>query len=332
LLKRGPNPPPSRHVYYPADLARLVAFGRARGIVVWPEVDFPSHSQGLLASLPEMGCVAPGGGRIYIDPLFAGLWPTMDKLFSGLNEIFPPEYPFHMGGDEVDRNEWATCASVKSWAAARGVAPADTANAVTKWWYAAMYSFLASPPYNRVVFAWEDATDAVDASWANASSGGLVLEQWNGDPGVWPSDTCAVLKANASVLVSGPFHDVIGTGPSYNSNPEQNYADVLNVSCAVTLRVKEQVVGPELMFWDDAADISASDVSLMVMSSVLPVAESGWSPQAVVATGAVNEARYADARCRLARRGMQSHDAYGHVGTFCLTEYDAVLSAWSAAP
>ena len=32
--------------------------------------------------------------------------------------------------------------------------------------------------------------------------------------------------ANASVLISGPFHDVIGTGPSYNSNPEQNYADM----------------------------------------------------------------------------------------------------------
>ena len=83
------------------------------------------------------------------------------------------------------------------------------------------------------------------------------------------------------------------------------------------------------MFWDDAADISASDMVLMLMSSVLPVAESGWSPQEIVAPLVVNPSRYQGMRCRLARRGMQSHDAYGHVGTFCTSEYDAPLMPWS---
>lgn len=83
------------------------------------------------------------------------------------------------------------------------------------------------------------------------------------------------------------------------------------------------------MFWDDAADISASDLILMLMSAVVPVAESGWSQQAVVAPGVVAAGRYGDLRCRLARRGMQSHDAYGHVGTFCVPEYHALLMPWS---
>lgn len=30
------------HVYYPDDLRDLVAFGRARGVIVYPEIDFPS--------------------------------------------------------------------------------------------------------------------------------------------------------------------------------------------------------------------------------------------------------------------------------------------------
>ena len=216
------------HIYYPADLAELVAFGRARGVIVYPEIDFPSHSEGLLQSLPEMGCLsADGTYRMYIDPLFPDLWPTMDKIFSTVNEIFPPEYPFHMGGDEVDRNEWATCPNAIKWAAAHG-ASGDVGNAVTRWWYTTMYNWLRSPPYNRVVMAWEDATDAVNASWAGATTGGLILEQWNGNPGEWNSGTCDIIKAaNASVLISGPFHDVIGTGPSYNSNPEENYADMV---------------------------------------------------------------------------------------------------------
>ena len=92
--------------------------------------------------------------------------------------------------------------------------------------------------------AWEDADDAVNGSWAGASTGGLILEQWDGNPGVWNWDTCAVLQSNASVLIAGPFHDVIGTGPSYNSNPEQNYADIWNLTCPVTQRVAQQIVGP----------------------------------------------------------------------------------------
>jgi hexosaminidase len=236
------------HVYYPGDLKELVAFGRARGIIVYPEVDFPSHSQVLLASVPELGCLSPGPNpyRIYIDPQFPDLWPTMDKVFRGLNDIFPPEYPFHGGGDEVDRNEWALCPSVVAWGLAQNITTGLN-NAITDWWYTSFYAFLRAPPYNRVVMFWEDATDAVNAStWVDADTS-LILEQWNGNPGTWRSDTCSVLATNARVLVSGPFHDVIGSPPSFNSNPEQNYADIFNLTCTVTPRIAQQLVGPELM-------------------------------------------------------------------------------------
>ena len=320
------------HVYYPDDLIQLVAYGRLRGIILYPEVDFPSHSQGLLESIPLMGCLtpAPNPYRVFIDPTYPDLWETMDKIFSPLNAIFPHHYPFHMGGDEVDRNTWATCPSVISFLKARGGTPGNANNEITDWWYTNMYNFLASPPYNRTVFAWEDMTDAVNASWVGATDGGLVIEQWNGNPGTWNSDTCSILSSsNASVLISGPFHDVIGGPPSFNSDPNQNYADMYNLTCPITARVVQQIIGPELMFWCDAADSSSSDLILMLMSSVVPVAESGWSSESVVSTGMVNGGgRYQDMRCRLARRGMQSHDAYGHVGTFCLTEYEPQQMPW----
>jgi len=362
------------HVYYPQDLAELVAFGRARGVIVWPEVDFPFHSASILSSIPELGCLSPDGkSRMFIDPTFPDLWPTMGKIFGSLNQIFPPEFPIHMGGDEVDRNAWATCPSVIAWAAAKGAqCSSNVANCVTHWWYSSLYNFLAAPPYNRVVFAWEDATDAVDASWVGAFTGGLVLKQWfgapppplpsllrpgekncarrphspppshffvttcrNGSPNEWRSGVCDIAhSSNASVLVAGPFMDVLtvpgkdyGAIP-YNSHPDANYAELYNLTCNVTDRLQQQLVGPELMFWDDAGDISPSDLVLMLMSSVVPVAESGWSPSAVV-QDMVNPTRYQDFRCRMARRGMQSHDAYGHVSTFCVSEYEEVLMPWS---
>lgn len=112
--------------------------------------------------------------------------------------------------------------------------------------------------------------------------------------------------------------------------------DLVSKGAGTFFRPRISAVSPiahaELMFWDDAADISASDIVLMLMSSVVPVAESGWSQQAVVSSGNIDAARYTDLRCRLVRRGMQSHDAYGHVSTFCIPEYDAQLMPWSISP
>ena len=104
--------------------------------------------------------------RRFIDPLYPDLWPTMDKIFAMLNDVFPvhissprphprvsrpntrstwthrtppysrpqPEYPFHMGGDEVDRNEWALCPNAIQWAAAHGQA-GNVGNAgACAWW------------------------------------------------------------------------------------------------------------------------------------------------------------------------------------------------------
>jgi len=84
-----------------------------------------------------------------------------------------------------------------------------------------MYNFLRAPPYNRHVFAWEDATDAVNASWVDATTGGLTLQQWNGSPGEWREGVCDIAhSSNASVLVSGPFADVITPpGKSYGAIP-----------------------------------------------------------------------------------------------------------------
>ena len=44
-------------------------------------------------------------------------------------------------------------------------------------------------------------------------------------------------------LMSGAYLDVIGTAPSFNSNPERNYVDALNLTCPITPRVLQQFVG-----------------------------------------------------------------------------------------
>ena len=85
------------HVFYPEDVREVVQYGRERGVVVFPEVDFPSHSGILTKVYPEMACWMPEGYATLINPLYADLWPIMRDIYGAVDALFPPEYPIHIG-------------------------------------------------------------------------------------------------------------------------------------------------------------------------------------------------------------------------------------------
>lgn len=250
-----------------------------------------------------------------MDPLYPQLWPTLKAIWSAMDAIFPPEYPFHMGGDEVEVNCWANCPSAIAWADENGIT--DTSGyAQYNWFETTLYSMLVNE-LNRTVMAWEDVTGFVNGNWSDVP-GKLILQQWDGSPGTWNWDTCAQLATGAGVVVAGPF--------TILSNPQANYVDIANLTCPPT----SQLLGPEIMLWDDAQDTSGSDVLVSAMQTILAVAESGWSAQGVVSGQAIDGDRYAAHRCRMAVRGITSHPGpYSPVGTFCLPEYAAPLAPWS---
>ncbi len=222
------------HMFYPADLAELIAYGRAHGVVVYPEVDFPAHGAEILkASYPGITCDSCG----LFDPLYPGLWDILRDIYTAMDEVFPPEYPFHMGGDEVDRGAWASCPNVTAWAAASNgrYVPDD----ITKWFELELFTLLSDETkgLNRTVIAWEDVgAGLIDGNWSNVPQK-LILEQWDGSPGVWNWDTCVPLQQNGSVIIAGPFHIA--------DTPANNYVDLFNVTC-LTPRVEQQIYGPEL--------------------------------------------------------------------------------------
>jgi len=77
-------------------------------------------------------------------------------------------------------------------------------------------------------------------------------------------------------------------------------------------------------------DTSGSDILVSAMQTLMAVAESSWSAQAVVSGQSIDTGRYTDHRCRLASRGITSHPGvYAPTGTYCMTEYTGTLAPWS---
>ena len=81
------------HVFYPQDVRELVQYGRERGVVVYPEIDFPAHGDILTAVYPGMACWMPEGYSTLFNPLYPNLWPILRDIYAAVAGMFPAEYP-----------------------------------------------------------------------------------------------------------------------------------------------------------------------------------------------------------------------------------------------
>lgn len=86
--------------YTDADVARLVAYGRARHVVLVPEVDLPGHATAVVAAYPELAGEATGP----LPVLTAGTERVRDFLQAAITReaaLFPDAAYLHIGADEA---------------------------------------------------------------------------------------------------------------------------------------------------------------------------------------------------------------------------------------
>lgn len=94
------------------DIKEIVAYAAQRGIDVIPEIDMPGHFLAAISQYPDLACDGLiGWGEIFSSPICPGKDETLEfcrNVFKEIFELFPYEY-VHMGGDEVEKNNWKKC-------------------------------------------------------------------------------------------------------------------------------------------------------------------------------------------------------------------------------
>ena len=114
-------------MYSKKELQDLVAYCKARGIQVLPEVEMPGHNMALAASYPEFCCntkraqVWTHGGvsSKLICPQKPGTKKFLKDTFDTVNQIFPFSY-VHIGGDECPMGDWKKCPDCQAARAKKG--------------------------------------------------------------------------------------------------------------------------------------------------------------------------------------------------------------------
>lgn len=103
--------------YTQQQMKELVAYAAARHIDIIPEVDMPGHMMAAINSYPFLTCNGENTwGQLFTKPICPCNETTFDfaqNVFSEIMDIFPSEY-IHIGGDEVDRSDWAKSDACKA--------------------------------------------------------------------------------------------------------------------------------------------------------------------------------------------------------------------------
>lgn len=99
----------------------VVAYARARGIQVLPEIDMPGHASAIAVAYPElMSAPGPyameyrwGVHKPTLNPANEKVYEFADAIIAEVTELFPFEY-VHIGGDEVDPEHWNTNPAIQT--------------------------------------------------------------------------------------------------------------------------------------------------------------------------------------------------------------------------
>ncbi len=103
--------------YTQRDIREIVAYAAQRHITVVPEIEMPGHSSAALTAYPQFACPGvkvsiPTSGGIYTGVYCAGNDATftfLDHILSEVAPLFPGKF-LHIGGDEVVKSNWMSCA------------------------------------------------------------------------------------------------------------------------------------------------------------------------------------------------------------------------------
>ncbi|MEA1649176.1 family 20 glycosylhydrolase [Nitrospirillum sp. BR 11164] len=280
--------------FYTQDQVRqVIRYAADRGIRVVPEFDMPGHTTVWLVGYPELAS-APGPYAIErhwgvfdpaLDPTRDSTYQFLDRLVGEMTALFPDPY-FHIGGDEVNGEQWKASPAVQAYMKTHGLK--DTA-ALQALFTTKVQAIVAH--HGKHAIGWDEIMDGdmpkdvVVQSWRDAES----LRK-------------AALAGHAGIL-SAPYYLDLSwpAGRHYAADPMPENLPV---------GLEGLILGGEACAWSERLSPENLDIRLWPRAAV--VAEKLWSPKDMTGDVPAMYARLATVADDLAAAGSRhraAHDA-----------------------
>ncbi|KAL1989023.1 hypothetical protein VTN96DRAFT_5786 [Rasamsonia emersonii] len=177
-----------RSVFSQDDIRGIIAYARARGVRIVPEVDMPGHAAAgwkeVDASIVSCAdswwsndnwalhtAVEPTPGQL--DIINNATYEVVRNVYYELSSIFPDDY-FHVGGDELQTNCYNFSSYVMAWLAED---PSRTYDDLVQYWVDHAYPIFRGVKPSRKLLAWEDIVNS--SPHAHSVPKDTLLQTWN---------------------------------------------------------------------------------------------------------------------------------------------------------
>ncbi|SMO85481.1 hexosaminidase [Saccharicrinis carchari] len=113
VWRKGDTEPKYGGFYTQEEIREVVAYAQDRFITVLPEIELPGHSEVVMQCFPELLCTNTQGQALKNTGVYCAANPKsyqlLEDVIDEVLELFPSEY-IHIGGDEVAKDNWNSCA------------------------------------------------------------------------------------------------------------------------------------------------------------------------------------------------------------------------------
>lgn len=271
--------------YTQDDIREIVAYAKARHIVIVPEIEFPGHAKIALTAYPEFSTTRKVPSvRSNISPDLIGVHPeAMAFLRDVLDEtmdLFPGEY-LHFGGDEAPKGQWKQSREAQAKIDELGLrASSHPEDALQAWMFNEMAAHVAKR--GRKAVGWEEIMHGDNLG---RLAKGSAIMAWLGAPN-------AVKSANAgygAIFTNvGPFYL-----DSYQVRDEREpsalYGGPFTVEAihgfdifpaAVTPENRKNILGAQCQLWTELMP-RTDDVEYQAFPRACALAELTWTAPAL---------------------------------------------------
>ena len=267
--------------YTQEEVGEIVEYANARCITIVPEIDLPGHCSALLAAYPQFGC---HDGPFEVEThfgVFRDILNPSDETLAMAREIlgevaalFPGPY-LHIGGDEVDTEQWESSEACRRIARERGF---DSTKALYRDFIARLRRTVKE--LGKEPVGWDDILDC-------GSDGPATVAVWRGDDKL----VAAVRDGHEAILAPSAFY--------FDFYQSESVDEPLAVHGLTTLRdmyehrlIPEQldtssrgrIVGGQGLLWTEYV-ATGEHAEYMLMPRLCALAERLWSQSAQLSWG-----------------------------------------------
>jgi len=250
--------------YTQTEIKDIIAYAGERGIRVMPEFDIPGHSTSWFVGYPEF---ASSAGPFSIERKFGIFGPTFnptaektyrffDLFFKEMSGLFTDPY-MHIGGDEVNGQEWNDSAAVREFKIKRNL---PDNHAVQAYFNKRILQILTK--YGKKMVGWDEI-------FQPALPKDIVIQSWRGPKSLVES----AKKGYQGLLSNGYYIDLVQPADFHYLN------DPVPGDSPLTDPEKKLILGGEATMWAEL--VTPETVDSRIWPRTAAIAERLWSPQSV---------------------------------------------------